>query len=243
MKKPLHRTSDQRTELSTQQVDNFLEEIEQSRPLAGAHDRQQSDRQKLVFALDATASRQSTWDQASSLQSDMFANTRGIGALDIQLAYYRGYRECKASPWLNNAAALLKLMQKITCLAGRTQIERLLKHCLVEAKTHNIQAIVFVGDCVEEDVDRLGDLAGKLKLMSLPVFIFQEGYDPVASLAFAQIARLSGGAHCQFDQHSAQQLGQLLNAVAVYAAGGRSALYQLSGNGSRQASLLLQQLS
>ena len=218
-------------------VEQFLSDIKQSAP--PAHKKQ---RGKLIFGLDATASRQATWDQASALQSDMFSKTRGIGELDIQLAYYRGFDECKASPWLNNPAALLKLMKKITCIAGRTQIARILKHGIGEAKQNSVEAMVFIGDCVEEDIDKLGELAGQLRLLSLPVFVFQEGVNPAASMAFSQIASISGGAHCRFDHHSAEQLGQLLNAVAVYAAGGRSALQQLSSSGSRQASQLLQQL-
>lgn len=218
-------------------VDKFLSDIKQSTPLAS-----QDQRGKLIFCLDATASRQATWDRASALQGDMFVKTRGIGELDIQLAYYRGYDECKASPWLSNPAALLRLMKKITCIAGRTQISRILKHGIAEAKQNSVQAMVFIGDCVEEDIDQLGDLAGQLRLLNLPVFVFQEGLNATASMAFSQIARISGGAHCRFDHHSAEQLGQLLNAVAVYAAGGRSALQQLSSTGSRQASQLLQQL-
>ncbi|WP_232279364.1 hypothetical protein [Psychromonas ingrahamii] len=57
-----------------------------------------------------------------------------------------------------------------------------------------------------------------------PVFVFQEGKNPKVGSIFSQLATLSGGAYCQFDQGSARQLGQLLAAVAVYAAGGKPAL-------------------
>jgi len=134
------------------------------------------------------------------------------------------------------------MMNKISCVAGRTQIARILNHAIAEAKQHPVQAMVYVGDAMEENVDELGELAGELNMLGLPVFVFQEGYDMAATMAFKQIAQLSGGAHCRFDANSANQLGQLLNAVAAYAAGGREALKRLSNTGSKQAALLLEQL-
>ena len=48
---------------------------------------------RLIFALDATASRQPTWDQACQLQGEMFVETAAIGGLNIQLVWYRGFGE------------------------------------------------------------------------------------------------------------------------------------------------------
>ena len=216
-------------------VDAFLEKVGQLGPTGGG------TRGRLIFALDATASRQPTWDRAASLQGDMFTRTEGLGQLDVQLVFYRGYRECHASRWVRDSGRLLALMQKVSCLAGRTQIARVLEHGAAEARTRAVQALVFIGDAVEEDVDRLGELAGRLKLLGLPVFVFQEGTDPAAGRAFAQIATLSGGAHCRFDESSAAELGALLGAVATYAAGGRRALEALRGS-SPSADRLLEQL-
>lgn len=81
---------------------------------------------------------------------------------------------------------------------------------------------------MEEDIDRLSEKAGHLGLNGVPAFMFHEGYDPNAARAFREIAKLSGGAYCRFDASSAQQLKDLLAAVAVYATGGRKALEQLS---------------
>ncbi len=223
---------------SRNEVDAFLDAVRQAPPVTTG-----GGRGRLIFSLDATASRQRTWDRAMALQSDMFIHTRGIGSLDVQLVYYRGYDECRASGWLSNADTLVAMMRKVSCQAGRTQIARILKHALAECRSEPVQALVFIGDCVEENVDELGDLAGQARLLGLPVFIFQEGQDPSAGYAFTQIAKLSGGAHCRFDQSSARQLGDLLNAVAVYAAGGRKALQQLERQGSSQAKALLEQLS
>ncbi len=220
-------------------IDQFLEKIAATE-VQKSEAKDQSGR--LIFSLDATASRQHTWDQAMQLQGDMFVKTRGLRELEVQLVYYRGFAECRASPWLQGSASLLKMMQKVNCHAGTTQIERLLRHAIAETKKQPVQAMVFVGDCMEENIDRLGNLAGQLNMLGLPVFIFQEGRDPSASYAFNQIATLSGGAHCQFDHSAANRLGELLNAVAVYAAGGKAALERLAGPSHGGASLLLKQI-
>ncbi len=201
------------------------------------------NRGRLIFAMDATASREATWDKASQLQGDMFVKTRGIGDLDIQLLYYRGYAECRASKWVNNAKSLLRLMQSVHCLAGATQIGRVLRHALGESQATSIQAMVFVGDCAEEDPETLYQLSGKLKIIGLPMFIFQEGDNPIAKEVFSNMAKLSGGAHCTFNHQSARQLGDLLNAVATYAAGGRAALKALASEQKSFANRLLRQLS
>lgn len=218
-------------------VDAFLQAVNTT-PLTAAAE----GRGRLVFSLDATASRQATWDRAMALQASMFTKTRGIGELDVQLVYYRGFDECRASKWLRNADQVMGMMRKVSCEAGRTQIHRVLKHALAEARQMPVQALVFIGDCIEEDVDQLGDLAGQCRLLNMPVFVFQEGRNTQAENAFKQIAKLSGGAHCRFDEASAQALGELLNAVAAYAAGGKKALLQLERGGSGQAKDLLKQL-
>jgi hypothetical protein len=201
---------------SKAQIDAFLQQASRT-PASHSGGR-------LIFALDATASREATWDHASQLQAQMFQQTAALGGLHIQLCYYRGFGEFHASPWFGNTEQLLRQMTGVHCLAGHTQIEKLLRHAIEEARQHKVNALVFVGDCVEEAVDRLGQAAGELGLLGVPVFLFQEGHDPAARQAFQHIARLSGGAHCPFDAGSAQQLRDLLSAVAVYAAGGAVAL-------------------
>jgi hypothetical protein len=187
---------------------------------------------RLIFALDATASRQPTWDRACNLQAEMFSETASLGGLDIQLAYYRGFVDFQAGDWTSRSQDLTRKMSGVTCLAGQTQIEKVLRHAVAETKRKRVNAVVFVGDAMEEDVDRLGKIAGELGLLGVPVFLFQEGHDKLAEFAFAQIARLTGGAHCRFDAGSAKTLRDLLNAVAVFAAGGRKALENFaSGRG------------
>lgn len=186
------------------------------------------ERGRLLFALDATASRQPTWDHASRIQGEMFSATDDLGGLEIQLAFYRGFGEFKVSPWLTDSADLLGRMTATFCLAGETQIGKVLRHAINETKTRKVNALVFVGDSIEEDVDKLGAVAGELGLLGVPAFLFHEGDDPIAGFAFRQIARLTNGACCRFDASSAQILRDLLGAVAVFAAGGRPALDDLA---------------
>jgi hypothetical protein len=195
-------------------------------------------RGRLIFALDATASREPTWDHAARLQGEMFEATAALGGLDVQLVFYRGFNECKASRWLNGSAALHRAMRSVFCVGGETQIARILRHALTEARAQRVGALVFVGDAMEESVDELCGLAGELGLLGVPVFAFQEGSDPVAARAFQQIARLSHGAYCPFDATSADQLRALLGAVAVFAAGGARALADY-GKRTGGAALLL----
>mgnify|MGYP001029682463 CR=1 FL=1 len=195
-------------------------------------------RGRLLFAMDATASREPTWDRACQIQAEMFQETAALGGLDVQLAYYRGFREFHATPWCSDSATLLKQMTAVTCLGGQTQIARLLEHAIAETKRQKVNALVFVGDCMEEDVDRLCHLAGELGLLGVPAFIFHEGGEATAARAFKQIARLTNGAYCPFDRNSARQLRELLSAVAVYAAGGRKALEDY-GRRTGGAALLL----
>ena len=198
---------------------------------------------RLIFAMDATASREPAWDQACQIQHEMFAETEALGGLKVQLVWYRGFAGFGASSWLESSGDLIRNMERVRCLGGQTQIENVLDHALSETRGSKVNALVFVGDCVEEDVDRLCNLAGKLGLTGVPVFIFQEGYEPHASNVFRQIAQLSGGAHCRFDVTSAKQLRELLAAVAVYAAGGRKALEDYGKSKGGEILLLSSQLS
>ncbi|MFT7686848.1 MAG: hypothetical protein ACI9FB_002196 [Candidatus Azotimanducaceae bacterium] len=198
------------------------------------------NRNRLIFSLDATASRAPTWDNASHLQAQMFQETSSLGGLAIQLCYYRGFMEFYRSPWHFETATLMKEMTSVNCLGGHTQIAKILRHALSENLINRIHALVFIGDAVEEDVDDICNLAGKLGLMNVPIFIFHEGRDRHAEAIFQQLASLSGGAYAPFDLASASQLKSLLTAVAVFAAGGKKAFDKLKH--SPAVALLSQQL-
>jgi hypothetical protein len=201
-----------------------------------------SGRGKLIFAMDATASREPSWDRACKIQGEMFEATAGLGGLDVQLVFYRGFNECKASKWLSTGAALHAAMRAVFCAGGETQIARILRHTLKEAEAQKIGALVFVGDAMEEKLDELCGLAGQLGLCGVPAFVFHQGDDASAARAFKDIARLSHGAYCRFDANSAAELKALLGAVAAYAAGGHRALADYSKSAGGSTLLLARQL-
>jgi len=223
---------------SRSEVDKFLQKVAVT-PVIKTSDHPG----RLIFGMDATASRQHAWDSACHIQAEMFANTSALGGLEIQLCYYRGFGEFNAGPWYRDSKDLLQHMTGVFCLGGRTQIEKLLNHTITETGGQRVQALVFVGDAMEEDIDRLCDLAGKLGLLNVPIFLFQEGHQASTENAFKQMARLSKGAYCHFDATSASQLQDLLSAVAVFAAGGRKALENFSKDAGKEVLFLTQQLS
>ncbi len=193
---------------------------------------------RLVFALDATMSRQPTWDLACSVQASMFETASRIGGLAVQLIYFRGFDECRASRWVLEPKALTEVMTKISCRGGHTQIGRVLRHIRNGAKEGRTNAFVLVGDAMEENVDDLCAVAGELGLLGIKGFLFQEGHDPAAAAAFREIARLTGGAYERFDASAPGALEGLLRAAAAYASGGAEALESLAA-GDTQARRLL----
>ncbi len=217
---------------SSAELDAFLNKVQSLQPA-------RTGRGRLVFAMDATMSRQPSWDLALSLQSEMFRAVKEVGGLDVQLLYFRGFGECRASRWVGDPDALARLMRQVHCEGGHTQIRKVLSHARQENERQTVNALVYVGDCMEENIDTLSQLAGELGLVGVPVFLFQEGGNALAERAFKEIARLSRGAYCRFDAGSAGQLRELLRAVAVYATGGRKALENAK---SGAATLLLEQL-
>jgi hypothetical protein len=205
-----------------EEVDKFLKDMKKG-----------SASGRLIFALDATASRKPTWDLASNLQAQMFQEVAG---LSLQLVYYRGFNECKATDWISNSTLLIQKMSAIDCLGGTTQIGRVLAHAKNETTKQNVGALVFVGDAMEESPDVL---IAKARDLGIPTFMFQEGRDQIVEMTFREIAKHTGGAYERFDANSAKQLGELLRAVALFATGGLKAL-ESQKNGAN--TLLIEQL-
>src|SRR3954454_10494337 len=203
-------------------VDAFLTEAKRLAPTATA-----GPRARLIFALDATMSRQPTWDLACRVQGEMFATAADVGGLSVQLVYFRGFGECRASRWVVEPRALTDLMTRIGCRGGQTQIGRVLRHARKEAADAAVKALVYVGDAMEEPIDDLCGAAGELGLLCVKAFMFHEGADLAAAQGFQEIARLTGVAYARFDAGAPQSLAGLLRAAAAYASGGVDALNRL----------------
>ncbi len=201
-----------------------------------------SERGRLIFALDATMSRQPTWDLAQQLQAEMFKAAASVGGLDIQLVYFRGFSECRASRFMRDGSGLAAAMARISVQGGQTQIGRVLRHIRAEQAERSVGAFVYIGDSMEERADDLARVAGELGLRGVKGFFFHEGADPGAAATFKDLARLTGGAYAAFDSGAAARLAGLLKAAAAYAAGGFVALEARARRGEAEARLLLAQM-
>jgi hypothetical protein len=207
----------------------------------------QAARGRLIFALDATASRERTWDMAASLQAAMFEEAAKVGGLEIQLIHFGG-DQFQHSSWLSDVYELVNLMRGIRCKSGATQIGKVLQHVRAENQREKVAAAVFIGDAVEESPGELYDIAADL---GTPLFSFQEGDGLAVYLnqygapivehppqtvekIFRELARLSGGAYGKFDAGAAKQLGDLLRAVAAFAIGGVKALANQQTDSARR---------
>jgi len=183
-----------------------------------------SQQQRVLFVVDATASRQPTWDLACSLTHSLLHATDGLRGLTLKLCFYRGFEEFRQTEWLTDANSLSKKMSSVRCAGGQTQIRKTLRHALSEHQSSPIRALIFIGDAIEEPPHELIDLAGQCGLRRLPLFLFQEGHNSGVEDAFQHMARVSNGAYAHFDPGAPDRLRDLLSAVAAYAQGGYTAL-------------------
>jgi hypothetical protein len=219
---------------ATSQLDTFLAEVKEL-----ASGGSGGGRGRIIFALDATASREQTWDTACQLQAEMFREVAGAGGLEVQLVFYRGDRKCSFSRWTTDTSHLTKIMTGIKCRAGHTQLRKVLAHAQKETQLLKVGALIFIGDALEEDPDEVIPEARELGRLGVPAFMFQEGNDREIEQVFRGIASVTKGAYCRFDPGAARQLAALLKAVAVYATGGLAAL---AGRRDEAAIRLLAQL-
>jgi hypothetical protein len=183
-------------------------------------------RGRLIFGLDATASRAPTWAIARELQAKMFREAAPIGQLECQLVFYRA-EECCKSKWVSSGDELAQVMNRIECEGGKTQIARVLRHARAEAAI-GIQGLIFIGDAMEGDsIEELAALAGELGRLKAPIYIFQEGNDTAVEKAFRILALKSGGKFFKFNSNAPRAVERLsgqLNAIARLAVGDREAL-------------------
>jgi hypothetical protein len=208
----------------TQRVENFLKKVITARG-------------RIAFVIDATGSRESTWDNAIQLQAEMFSETAKLGGLEMQVICFRDLDKVEASNWTADARELQFWMGRIRCQTGHTKYARAFAHVRKEHQQQAINAVIVVGDMLEELPHTLYDAAAGL---GVPFFCFQEGDDfrqpETLALreAFTEMARLTKGAYCAFGTGSIAQLAELLRAVAAFATGGLTALSDLRSEGARK---------
>ena len=107
--------------------------------------------------------------------------------LDVQLVYFTAVveRMPRSSQWVSQPERLAALMERIDC-THRIYPDRrkVIAHAKRATQNLKVQALVFVGDAMEEKVDELCHAAGEL---GVPAFLcFQEGDDPIAEQAVSR---------------------------------------------------------
>jgi hypothetical protein len=132
--------------------------------------------------------------------------------------------------WTADTGELARAMRGIVCEAGHTQLGRVLAHVRQEHAREKVAAVMFVGDALEEIPRSLYAAATGQP----PWFLFQEGGAEEVATAFKELARLTNGAHCQFNAGAARELAELLRAVAAFAVGGIAALADLRTDSARK---------
>jgi hypothetical protein len=234
-------------------LDNTTSQKTLSPRVAALLEKTRHSRGRLIFAIDATASREATWDMAAQLQAAMFEEAAKVGGLEVQLVWYRGPDECSHTSWTTDTCELAEQMSRIRCAAGATKIERVLRHIRREHEREKVNAAIFVGDACEELPSALDTAAIGMP----PLFLFEEGginlvtpVDPrgiildtppeTVEQVFRQLAWRTNGAYARFDAGAAAKLGELLRAVAAFAVGGMKAL---AGQHTDSARKLLNQMS
>jgi len=203
------------------------------------------ERGRVVFALDLTASRERTLEQARIATAAMFDAIKAVGEVALRFVYFRGTNECKASSWNSDPGALCESMLRLTCESGRTQIGRVLRMVLGEKQ--RISAVVFVGDQCEEDSAGLEALAKALGEKSIPIFVFHECADDndrslAAKPVFMLLAQASGGAYLELKADSGAALRETLSTVAAFTAGGAEGLTRIALPTSSEVRKLRQSL-
>ena len=181
-------------------------------------------------------SRQPTWDMALALQADMFHAVKAVGGLDVQLVYFRGAGECRASKWVSDPDALARAddarhlprrlhadRQGAEARAQRRPAKRR-QRARLRRRLHGGGASTICAGA-----------PASWRCWACRCSCSRRARTPAPRRAFREIARLTKGAYCRFDAGSAAQLRELLSAVAVYAAGGRKALAGAAPGAARRA--------
>ena len=177
---------------------------------------------RLVFAVDATSSRQKAWEAAKRLTDDVLGALPG--ELDVALAVHGGDRVHTFTEFTSDAAELRGMAAGVRCIAGYTRLVEILRR--VAAMSEDVAVVVYIGDVFEESRRDARQIAVDLAQRGTRVIILHDtgSRDTDDGKAFAELAKLTGGAVLPFDASALERLGQLLEAVAVLAVGGTEML-------------------
>ena len=181
-----------------------------------------SSRPRLVFAVDATASREPAWAAARQVTDALVKALPG--ELDVALAVHGGSRVHTFTAFTNDPATLRDRTAGVTCEAGLTRLLPILSASL---KQPSVRVIVYIGDVFEENVTQGRGLADSLGQRGAKLIVLHDTADPSArrdAELFWDLAKRTGGCVLPFDVNAPGRLRDILSAVAVYAVGGEKLL-------------------
>jgi len=177
---------------------------------------------RLIFAVDATASREPAWTAARQVTDTL---VRALpGELKVALAVHGGGRVHTFTQFTSDAATLRDRAAGVTCQAGLT---RLLPILATSLKHQGIRVVIYIGDVFEENITQGRKLADAMGARGTKLIVL---HDTAAATArqdaelFWDLTKRTGGCVVPFDANAPRKLRELLSAVAVYAVGGERML-------------------
>jgi hypothetical protein len=179
-------------------------------------------RPRLVFAVDATASREPAWTAARQVTDALVKALPG--ELDVALAVHGGSRVHTFTAFTNDARTLRDLAAGVECHAGLT---RLLPILAASLKRQAVRVVIYIGDVFEESLPQGRQLADQMGALGIKLIVLHDTADRGArrdAEVFWDLAKRTGGCVLPFDASASGRLRDILSAVAVYAVGGEKLL-------------------
>jgi len=179
-------------------------------------------RPRLIFAVDATASREPAWFAARQVTDALVKALPG--ELDVALAVHGGSRVHTFTGFTNDAATLRDRAAGVMCEAGMTRLLPILSTGL---KQQSVRVIIYIGDVFEEGLPHGRRIADALGARGTKLIVLHDTSDPSArrdTELFWDLAKRTGGCVLPFDASASGRLRDILSAVAVYAVGGEKLL-------------------
>jgi hypothetical protein len=181
-----------------------------------------SDRPRLIFGFDATASREPAWATARTVTDALVKALPG--ELDVALAVHGGSMLHTFTEFTADPNRLRDRAAGIRCLAGMTRLLPILSRAL---SNPGVRVVTYIGDVFEESPVRGRKLADEMGLRGIKLIVLHDTSDWNAKRdaeVFLDLARRTGGCVLPFDANAPARLRELLAAVAVYAVGGSDLL-------------------
>ena len=179
-------------------------------------------RPRLVFAVDATASREPAWAAARQVTDALVKALPG--ELDVALAVHGGSRVHTFTAFTSDASTLRDRAAGVACHAGMT---RLLPILATSLKQQSVRVVIYIGDVFEESLPQGRQLADAMGGRGTKLIVLHDTADPGArrdAEVFWDLAKRTGGCVLPFDAGASGKLRDILSAVAVYAVGGEKLL-------------------